>query len=177
MSEPFPNNTPPVINAPGHLLLSSFEIEIQRFFREDEDTILLAFDEFALPAIDTRSFQLVWGPGMPVQEFPGPVSPMSIEIGLTTFYQRHVWEFFVKWREDALRDIIHNRHNGNIIGYDEDRNIQYKANLTGVWCKRVDLARAQRNLQKHSIAVTLSIYDYVHDFDFAKFNQKENIIL
>lgn len=171
------NNNPDPIRTPGHLYLASFEIEIQRMFREQTEGIILSFDEFTPPIIDTRSFQVIWGPGMPAQEFAGPVAPMGIEMSLTTFYQKDIWEYFVQWREDALQDTIANRHNGSVVGYDENGDIQYKATLIGVWCKRVDFGRAARNVNRHSIAVSLAVYDYIHDFDYANFRQQENIVL
>lgn len=162
------------IHHPGDMLLSGWTLELFRESRQQEDNLIFAIDSFTLPRRSSRSFEVIQAPGAPPFTFPGPVSGWNMQIEVTNFYQRDLWQFLVQWYEAALVDVFGNMYNGYVIGYDDEKIIRYKADLYHVYCAEVDFGAYQRNINRHTILSTLVMYDVIHDLEFEKFTFRES---
>ena len=165
------------IHHPGYALVHAWELEIiipAANGRELEESILLSLNSFPLPRRETRSFDVIWGPGHPIMTFPGPVAPFNFEIELTYFYNEDLYKFLVEWHENSIVNILDNLYSGHVIGYDDDRVIRYKADCLDMWCMSVGLGQMERSTRRQTIQATLFVRDIIHDFTFADqaFNEK-----
>lgn len=168
---PTPSDSP--IHHPGYLLVHNWELEIARQGRDNTDKVIFAINNFNLPERSSRTFDIIWGPGAPSMTVPGPVAPFEFTIDVTNFYTHDIVEYLIIWHETALINFLPSLHNGNVIGYDDDRVIRYKANVLRMWPTRVSLGEMSRDTQRQRVSANLAVWDIRHDFDFAKFEFEE----
>ena len=189
MSAPLPNTTNPLspsplptsspIHHPGYFLVHSWELEITRpvnnALRDNTERIILAVNSFNLPERVSRTFQIIWGPGFPAMTYPGPVDTFEFQLDITNFYTKNIVEFLLMWHENTLIDFLPNLHDGNVIGYDEDRVIRAKFNCLRMWCTRIGLGDMSRDTTRQRVSATLACWDIRYDFDFSKFEFEESL--
>ncbi len=166
------------LHHPGYFLVHSWELEITRPIvgktRENTEKILLAINGFNLPERNSRTFQLIYGPGYPAMTYPGPIDTFQFQLDLTNFYTHDIVKFLIQWHERTMVDFLGNIHNGSVIGYDEDRVIRYKADVISMWCTRVSLGDMSRDVTRQRISATIACFDIIHDFNFDKFEFEES---
>lgn len=152
------------MDIPGYSLAKHFQLEVAIDNRPDLEKIILSTNSFNLPELSSQTFDMVWGPGFPKQTFPGPpdYSPLSLEV--TDFYELELVQFFVEWHEGALIDILNNRKDGYIIGYDDDKEVVYEAQVKGLWPTTVSLGNMSRDASRRVLSMTLAYQDVIHQF-------------
>ena len=163
-----------IIQHPGYIRTGLFTLEIFKGTREEEEAIFVSFDSFSLPQRSTRSFQIAYGPGFPLIEVPGPIAPWTLEVSLTLFFERNIWQRMILWWENTIIDYLGNLRDGAILGFDIDGNLQYKANLFRMYPLAINMGQAARSPQRQTMQVTLFVWDLIHDEDFALFNFSED---
>ena len=175
--QPIPTDSP--VDHPGYFLVHSWELEITRptgnkILRDNTEKIILAVNSFNLPERVSRTFQIIWGPGFPAMTYPGPVDTFDFQLDITNFYTKEIVEFLLLWHENTLIDFLPNLHDGNVIGYDEDRVIRAKWNVLRMWPTRVGLGDMSRDVTRQRVSCTLACFDIRYDFDFKKFEFEES---
>jgi hypothetical protein len=156
----------PTIHHPGYELAHSFSLEIADTTREKLDTITLSLNSFTLPEFTNQSFDVYFGPGFPPMRFPGIHAYGDFELDLTNFYERKTVEYFAAWYEGALYDIVHYLRNGFVLGFDDNRQPVYKANVFDMWPSRYAEGRYERSTDRQQISVTLFVREIVYDPGF-----------
>ena len=147
----------PVLH-PGWLMSSAFDLEIDTSSRQDLEGIIFSIDSFNLPELTTQTFEIVPGPGEPSLMFPGRPQFEALNLEVTNFYSHDVLDFLVKWYEGAKIDIVNNRHDGYIIGKDEEDVIRFRADVFGMWPMRISFGQKTRTRERQTVSVALSVF-------------------
>lgn len=154
------------MDIPGYNLSKHFEIEIDVSDADNMEKIIFATDSFPLPELGSNTFQVVWGPGHPAASYAGsPTVSPEITVEMTNFYEEELVGFLVGWYEDCIEDCVANMRNGFIIGYDDDKNVVYKAKLLDVWLSRFISGPKAKDVSRQRLSVTLTIRDVEHIFE------------
>lgn len=164
------------IHHPGYHRSYHYELEIVIEEREKQESIFLILDSFNLPERQSRTFDIVWGPGAPPITYPGPSEPFQLNLDITNFYEERIVQFLWCWYEDCLIDILGNLRQGHVIGYDDERVVQYKADISYIWPIRIALGEKNRDTQRQRVQAILALYDILHDEQFS-LQRSEDICL
>lgn len=154
-----------IIHHPGYSLVSSWELEIMIPQREIQESVLLSLNNFTLPRRESRSFDVITGPGHPIMTFPGPVAPFSFDLELTYYYDEALYQFLVEWHESSLVNFISSLRDGHVLGYDDERVLKYKADCLDMWCTSVGLGSMSRGTDRQVISANIFVRDIIHDFE------------
>jgi hypothetical protein len=154
------------MDIPGYSLAKDFVIEIETDGRDDIEKVILVTDSFPLPELSSNVFQVVWGPGHPPIPYAGnPTLMNEIPLEMSHFYEEELIQFLVGWYEDCLDDCVANMRSGFVIGYNDEKEVVYKARLLDVWLSRLSLGTKSRDINRQRISAALSVRDIEHIFD------------
>lgn len=151
---------------PGYLLAHTFELEIALDEREDTEKIIFVINNFNLPEIASRTFDVYWGPGYPAMRYPGPLEFSELNLDITNFYEKRIISFLLDWFEHSIIHIIPNLRVGTIIGYDDDRVPRFKLDCYQIWPTRLSLGEMSRDTNRQRVSCTLFVRDFIFDCDY-----------
>lgn len=161
---------------PGYLLAHTFELEITLDDREDTEKIIFIINNFNLPDISSRTFDVYWGPGAPAMRYPGPLEFSELTLDITNFYEKRTVSFLLDWFENSIIHIIPNLRLGVIMGYDDERVPRFKLDAFQIWPNRITLGEMSRDTTRQRVGATLFVRDFIFDCDFDLFKFEEGCI-